>query len=172
MLNTQQSSCFQVPTGLLKVPGLTEIYSQGGDGESIRLTLHCQDERGRSIALPKVLSSITEPMSGYFLVGRQAIAGISLAPGYKILLEVLGRGNIGGWTFKDLAQQQGSQRRTLKCLPKFNPMGLMGLILQVLLLNLLFNALHLNPYLANFLAIAAVAIWNLWINLKLNWQVT
>ena len=48
----------------------------------------------------------------------------------------------------------------------------MGLILKILLLNALFNGLHLNAYFANFLAIITVTIWNFWINLKLSWRVT
>jgi dolichol-phosphate mannosyltransferase len=36
----------------------------------------------------------------------------------------------------------------------------------------LFNGFGLNPYIANFLAIAAVTLWNFWINLKLSWRVT
>jgi dolichol-phosphate mannosyltransferase len=55
---------------------------------------------------------------------------------------------------------------------KFNIVCLMGLILKVLLLNVLVNSLHLNVYGANFLAIAAVTLWNFWINLKLSWRST
>jgi hypothetical protein len=55
---------------------------------------------------------------------------------------------------------------------KFNIICLMELILKILLLNILFNALHLNVYLSNFLAIALVTLWNFWINLKLSWRVT
>ena len=47
------------------------------------------------IVLPEVVGRVSDPMSGYFLVRRQAIAGRLLNPvGYKILLEMLGRGNI------------------------------------------------------------------------------
>jgi dolichol-phosphate mannosyltransferase len=42
----------------------------------------------------------------------------------------------------------------------------MGLVLNVLLLNLLFNSLHINYLVANLLAIAVVTIWNFWMNLK------
>ncbi len=227
--------------------------------------------------LPRVLSSVTDPMSGYFLVKRQAIAGVPLNPvGYKILLEVIGRGDIqhiaevgyvfqerevgeskvtwrqykdylhhlarlridsgrlgrwgrqfdfpvgrfirfafvglsgllvdmgllyffydvlsfgltrsaifagelaivnnflwnDRWTFKDLSQKQSSWQQRLKRFLKFNIICLMGLILKILLLNVLFNGLHLNAYLANFIAIAAVTAWNFWINLRLNWRVT
>ncbi|XHX76559.1 MAG: glycosyltransferase [Stenomitos frigidus ULC029] len=229
------------------------------------------------VLLPGVLSRVSDPMSGYFLVRRGAIAGRSLHPlGYKILLEVLGRGAIDRitevgyvfqereageskvtwkqyrdyirhlvrlrvslgrlsrfsraldfpigrflrfgfvglsglvvdmgllyllhgtfgfgltrsaivaaelaiinnfvwndrWTFSDLAQQQQKRHQVIKRFIKFNLICLMGLILKILLLNVLFNGLHLNPYVANFLAIAVVTLWNFWINLKLSWRVT
>lgn len=229
------------------------------------------------VLLPKVLSRVTDPMSGYFMVRRQAIAGVLLNPlGYKILLEVIGRGDIDRiaevgyvfqereageskvtwkqyrdylhhlvrlridsgrlgrlsrrfdfpigrfirfgfvgltglavdmgmlyvlydllgvgltrslivaaelailnnffwndrWTFKDLSKRQRAWKPTLKRLLKFNIICLMGLILKVLIANLLFNGLLLNAYLANFVAIAIVTVWNFWINLKLNWRVT
>ncbi len=48
------------------------------------------------VILPQVLSRVSDPMSGYFLVRRSAIAERPLNPvGYKILIEVLGRGSIG-----------------------------------------------------------------------------
>ncbi len=43
---------------------------------------------------------------------------------------------------------------------------------NTVLLNLLFNGLGINRYLANFIAIAVVTIWNFWVNLKLSWRVT
>lgn len=47
------------------------------------------------IILPGVIGRVTDPMSGYFMVRRDAIAGHIMSPiGYKILIEVLGRGNI------------------------------------------------------------------------------
>jgi len=48
-----------------------------------------------SLLLPGTVGQVTDPMSGYFVVKRQAIAGCDLQPvGYKILLEVLARGDI------------------------------------------------------------------------------
>jgi dolichol-phosphate mannosyltransferase len=45
--------------------------------------------------LPSVVGRVSDPMSGYFMVRRAAIADAELSPlGYKILLEVLGRGRI------------------------------------------------------------------------------
>jgi dolichol-phosphate mannosyltransferase len=44
------------------------------------------------LLLPGVLGRVSDPMSGYFMVRRSAIAGVELSPlGYKILLEVIGR---------------------------------------------------------------------------------
>ena len=229
------------------------------------------------VVLPQVISRISDPMSGYFLIRRSAIAGQLLKPvGYKILIEVLGRGNIeqiveigyvfqereegeskvtwkqyrdylhhllllrlstgrigrlrqrldfptgrfirfvlvgfsgmvidmgmlyglynllglgltrsailaaelaivnnffwnDRWTFKDLTDKQRGWRKVVKRFVKFNIICLMGLILKVLLLNLQFNGFHINAYLANFLAIITVTVWNFWINLKLSWRVT
>jgi len=48
------------------------------------------------LVLPRVVGRVTDPMSGYFMVRRWAIAGRAMSPlGYKILIEVLGRGDIG-----------------------------------------------------------------------------
>jgi dolichol-phosphate mannosyltransferase len=46
--------------------------------------------------LPGTLATVRDPMSGYFVLRRSVIAGCRLDPtGYKILLEVLGRGRYG-----------------------------------------------------------------------------
>lgn len=68
------------------------------------------------LILPKVVGRVSDPMSGYFLVRRSAIAGRSLNPkGYKILLEVLGRGEIQqvaevGYVFQE--RQEGESKVT------------------------------------------------------------
>ncbi|MGF1935966.1 MAG: glycosyltransferase family 2 protein [Nostoc sp. ChiQUE02] len=47
------------------------------------------------VILPGVLGRVSDPMSGYFMVRRNAIANATLNPvGYKILLEVIGRGKV------------------------------------------------------------------------------
>jgi len=231
------------------------------------------------VILPQVVSRVSDPMSGYFLVRRSAIAGRTLNPiGYKILIEILGRGDIGSiaevgyvfqerqegeskvtwkqyldylqhllrlrfssgrikrlrhrinfpwsrfirfgvvglsgvfvdmavlyllhdpsnlgwgltrskiiaaeaaiinnffwndaWTFSDLSNQQRGWLKRLKRLLKFNIICLIGLFLNVLILNFLFNALKIHYLLANIMAIAIVTFWNFWINLKLSWRVT
>ncbi|KGF73107.1 sulfonate ABC transporter permease [Neosynechococcus sphagnicola sy1] len=229
------------------------------------------------LLLPGVVGRVSDPMSGYFLVSRAAIAERELQPtGYKILIEVLGRGQIqeiaevgyvflerregeskvtgrqyldylhhllrlrlthgrGGrfreliplkqflrfglvglsgvvvdmvvlyllhdastlglgltrskilaaevaiinnffwndaWTFADVAQQQRGGVARFRRFLKFNAVCLVGLVLNVLLLNLLFNQLQLHYLLANLIAIAVVTLWNFWVNLKLSWRVT
>jgi dolichol-phosphate mannosyltransferase len=45
------------------------------------------------LVLPRVVKSVRDPMSGYFLMKRTVIESVALRPiGYKILLEVLARG--------------------------------------------------------------------------------
>ncbi|MCT7950827.1 glycosyltransferase [Ancylothrix sp. C2] len=219
------------------------------------------------VLLPEVIGRVSDPMSGYFLVRRNALAGVTMNPlGYKILIEVLGRGNIRWisevgyvfqerqegeskvtakqyieyiqhlirlrlslwpverflrfgvvgfsgvfvdmvvlyllhdgifnlpltrskiiaaevaiinnflwndiWTFGDISTRQRGQRQRIKRFLKFNLICLTGLILNVALLNLLYNLLGINEYLANLMAIGLVTFWNFWINLKLSWRVT
>ncbi|NJM97062.1 MAG: glycosyltransferase [Phormidesmis sp. RL_2_1] len=70
------------------------------------------------IVCPSVVGRVSDPMSGYFMVRRSAIAGPHLNPvGYKILLEVIGRGNIGeiaeaGYVFQE--RESGESKVTWK----------------------------------------------------------
>jgi dolichol-phosphate mannosyltransferase len=46
--------------------------------------------------LPQVYARVSDPLSGCYLVRREAIAGVPLKPlGYKSLMELLVRGNVG-----------------------------------------------------------------------------
>ncbi|MBD2493566.1 glycosyltransferase [Nostoc sp. FACHB-280] len=228
------------------------------------------------IFLPGVLGRVSDPMSGYFMVRRRCIAGVQLNPvGYKILLEVIGRGNVAeiaevgyvfcerkqgeskvtwkhyveylhhllrlrlttqqvgqkstfpigrflrfglvglsgvfvdmailyllsdpstlalpltrskiiageiaifnnflwndAWTFADVAMHQQEWHHRAKRFLKFNLVCLAGLLINVLVLNLVFNFVIPNRYIANLIAIAVATIWNFWVNLKLSWRVT
>jgi dolichol-phosphate mannosyltransferase len=231
------------------------------------------------VILPGVLGRVSDPMSGYFMVHRNAIANTTLNPvGYKILLEVIGRGRIGEiaevgyvfrertegeskvtwkqyieyihhlvrlrvatgrlgkisrklnfpfglffrfglvgisgifvdmtllyflsdpstlalpltrskiisgeiaicnnflwndtWTFATVSGKQNSFQQRCKRLIKFNLICLAGLAINVVVLNLVFNFLVPNRYIANLVAIAVATVWNFWINLKLSWRVT
>jgi dolichol-phosphate mannosyltransferase len=70
------------------------------------------------VVLPRVVSRVSDPMSGYFLVRRGAIAGYPLNPvGYKILIEVLGRCPIEqvaevGYVFQE--RESGTSKVTWK----------------------------------------------------------
>lgn len=231
------------------------------------------------VLLPRVLGRVSDPMSGYFMVRRTCVAGATLNPvGYKILLEVLGRGNVrqvaevgyvfqerqegsskvtwkqyveylhhlirlrldsgrigrywqrigfpivrfirfglvglsgvfldmallyllsdpttlgwpltrskiiaaqfaiinnflwnDSWTFADIAVRQQGWHQRMKRFLKFNIICLAGLVLNVLVLNVVFNFLIPNRYVANLISIAVATSWNFWVNLKLSWQVT
>jgi dolichol-phosphate mannosyltransferase len=228
------------------------------------------------ILLPQVVGRVSDPMSGYFMVRRDAIAGPLLNPkGYKILLEVIGRGSIttitevgyvfqervvgtskvtwrqyidyihhllrlrmGGrisqihqrfplkrflrfglvglsgvfvdmavlyllhtglglpltrsklvaaevaiinnfiwndaWTFADISLRQQGWSARFKRFLKFNLICLAGLVLNVLVLNVIYNLVFGQrwAYLANLIAIGVVTLWNFWLNLKLSWRVT
>ncbi|MDZ8053083.1 MAG: glycosyltransferase [Aulosira sp. ZfuVER01] len=76
------------------------------------------------------------------------------------------------WTFADVSMKQQEWRQRLKRFLKFNLICLAGLVLNVLILNLVFNFLIPNRYIANLIAIAVATIWNFWVNLKLSWRVT
>jgi dolichol-phosphate mannosyltransferase len=218
------------------------------------------------IILPEVVSRLSDPMSGYFMVRRDVLIDRSLRPsGYKILLEVLARGKIrwigevgyvfqerktgnskvtfqqyleyiqhlirlrldlwqinrfirfgisgfsgvlvnmsvlyylreyidlgltrsailaaevaivnnffwnDRWTFGDISRTQKGWGKKIRRFLKFNLICFSGVVLNVLLLNLLYNLFNVNEYLANLMAIAAVTLWNFWLNLKLSWRVT
>jgi dolichol-phosphate mannosyltransferase len=59
------------------------------------------------LILPGVLARLSDPMSGYFMVRREAIAGVVMSPvGYKILIEVVARGRVrwigeSGYVFRE-----------------------------------------------------------------------
>jgi dolichol-phosphate mannosyltransferase len=221
------------------------------------------------IILPEAVGRVTDPMSGYFLVRRESIANKVLSPlGYKILVEVVGRGDIAKitevgyefqerqsgdskvtakqyveyirhllrlrlsrskrfltflavglsgvvvdmavlyllhhdlglaltrskvvagevaiinnflwndrWTFGDVSRRQQGKTQKMRRFLKFNLVCLMGLVLNVIILNVFYNLLMLKAvpygaYIANFIAIALVTFWNFWINVKLSWRVT
>ena len=66
------------------------------------------------LLLPNVVGRVADPMSGYFMLQRETIAGRHLNPtGYKILIEVLARGNAEtvsevGYVFRE--RQEGESK--------------------------------------------------------------
>ena len=218
------------------------------------------------VLLPEVVGRVADPMSGYFMLRRQSIAGQLLNPtGYKILIEVVARGRIArisevgyvfrerqegqskvstaiyfqylqhlvrlraalvqqsrfvrfclvglsgvivdmallyllsdphmlgwgltrskilaaeaaiisnflwndAWTFADRVRQQRSVRQKLHRFFKFNAICFVGLILNVIVLNIQFNVFSINRYAANGAAILAATAWNYLINKHLSWR--
>ena len=217
------------------------------------------------LILPGVLSRLSDPMSGYFMVRRSTLSSAELDPvGYKILVEVVGRcnprwiGEVGyvfrervageskvtwklyvhylqhllrlrlatlyksrflrfcvvgatgvvvdmtllyllsdphtlglgltrskliaaeaaiisnfllndAWTFGDLASKSPGTRSRLRRFIGFNAICTLGVAINVLILNVLFNYFHINRYIANALAILLVTGWNYLLNRHLNW---
>jgi len=75
------------------------------------------------------------------------------------------------WTFGDVSSHQPGLRPRLRRLGKFQLICLAGVVLNATLLNLQFNLLGMNRYVANAIAIVAVTGWNFWLNLKLSWRI-
>jgi len=76
------------------------------------------------------------------------------------------------WTFQELAADQRGLLPAIRRLGKFNLVCLLGLCVNVALLNLQFNYLGMNRYLANAVAILLVTALNFWLNLTLGWRTT
>ncbi|MEN9231784.1 MAG: glycosyltransferase family 2 protein [Thermostichus sp. DG02_5_bins_236] len=137
------------------------------------------------VILPGVLSRVSDPLSGLFLVRRKAIAGIPLNPrGYKLLIEVLARGNMGtlaevGYVFQE--RQNGQSKIQLQtCVQylqhlihlrlslgllgsflRFSTVGLSGTLLDMILLYLLHDPSNLGwGLMASKLISSEVAILN------------
>jgi len=94
--------------------------AEGGvsDWQALRRVLSRGAQLLGLILLPEVVGRVSDPMSGYFMVRRACIADQKLNPtGYKILIEVLGRGNIRwigevGYVFQE--RQEGESKVTWK----------------------------------------------------------
>jgi dolichol-phosphate mannosyltransferase len=140
--------------------------------------------------LPGVVGRVSDPMSGYFMVRRSAISGVVLSPlGYKILIEVIGRGRIGrvaevGYVFRERVAGESKAtakvyleyvrhlvRLRLALLParfaKFAAVGLSGVAIDMAVLWLLRGRLAwpLTPskLVAAEMAMASNFLWNdLW----------
>jgi len=135
--------------------------------------------------LPEVIGRISDPMSGYFLVRRSALADKTLSPvGYKILIEVVARAKIRwiaevGYVFQE--RQNGESKVTWKqyleyiqhllrlrfsLWPmqrffRFGLVGLSGVFVDMTLLYLLSDPLTLNlPLTRSKILASEVAIFN------------
>src|SRR6266403_2137483 len=76
------------------------------------------------------------------------------------------------WTFGDVSSRQNRLAQRIRRFAKFQIVCLSGLALNTILLNVQFNLLGINRYIANAVAIAIVTGWNFWLNLKLSWRIS
>ena len=138
-------------------------HAEGGgvsDWSALRRALSRGAQLLGLAVLPSVVGRVSDPMSGYFMVRRAAVAGAELSPlGYKILIEVLGRGRIRavsevGYVFRE--RLAGESKVTAKLyvdylrhlvrlrlamlparFPRFAAVGLSGVAVDMALLFLL-----------------------------------
>jgi dolichol-phosphate mannosyltransferase len=73
------------------------------------------------------------------------------------------------WTFRDLAAGQAGWHLRVRRFGKFNLICLLGIALNVLLLNVQVHLLQMNVYVANLIAILLVSVWNFSMNLTFGW---
>jgi dolichol-phosphate mannosyltransferase len=118
-------------------------------------------------------SGVIVDMGLLFLLSDPTMLGWGLTRSKLIAAEMAILNNFtwnDRWTFRDLSAQQHGVRQRLRRLGKFQLICLAGVAINTILLNLQFNLLGMNRYLANAVAIAAVTGWNFWLNLKISWR--
>jgi dolichol-phosphate mannosyltransferase len=74
------------------------------------------------------------------------------------------------WTFRGLGAERTCWLPRLIRLGRFNLICAAGIALSVLLLNVQVYWLQMNVYLANFISIVLVSLWNFFMNLKFGWN--
>jgi dolichol-phosphate mannosyltransferase len=120
------------------------------------------------------LSGVIVDMGLLFLLSDPTMLGWGLTRSKLIAAETAILNNFlwnDAWTFADVSSRQHGLKPRLRRFAKFQLICLAGVVLNTLLLNLQFNLLHMNRYIANAIAIAAVTGWNFWLNLKISWRV-
>jgi len=76
------------------------------------------------------------------------------------------------WTFGKFSIHQNTLRQRARRFLKFNLLCSVGIILNLIILNIGFNVFHMNRYIANLSAIFVVTFWNYNTNRKLSWRTT
>jgi dolichol-phosphate mannosyltransferase len=76
------------------------------------------------------------------------------------------------WTFGKFTSHQSGFRQRLRRFLKFNLLCSVGIILNLIILNIGVNVFHINRYIANLSAILLVTFWNYNTNRKLSWRTT
>src|SRR6202162_109271 len=76
------------------------------------------------------------------------------------------------WTFGKFSSRQNTFRQRARRFLKFNLFCSVGIILNIIILNIGFKVFHLNRYIANLSAIFIVTFWYYTTNRKLSWRTT
>jgi dolichol-phosphate mannosyltransferase len=76
------------------------------------------------------------------------------------------------WTFHDLSVQMTGWRDRARRFGAFNLVCLAGIALNIAFLTLQVRVLEMNVYVANFIAIFLVSVWNFTMNLRYGWGET
>jgi dolichol-phosphate mannosyltransferase len=76
------------------------------------------------------------------------------------------------WTFGKFSSRQNTFRQRARRFLKFNLLCSVGIILNIIILNIGFKVFHMNRYIANLSAIFVVTFWNYNTNRKLSWRTT
>jgi dolichol-phosphate mannosyltransferase len=121
------------------------------------------------------LSGVFVDMAIFYLLHDPAALGLPLTRSKVIAAEIAIVNNFlwnDLWTFRDISSQQRGWSKRIKRFIKFNLVCLLGLLLNVAIVNILVNYFNIHYLVANLIAIAIVTVWNFWINLKLSWRVT
>src|SRR5208282_4161627 len=167
-----------------EVPYVFQERAQGGSKATARVYLdylrHLLRLRLSALPVNRFIrfavvgcSGVIVDMGLLFLLSDPTMLGWGLTRSKLIAAEMAILNNFlwnDTWTFRDLSSQQRGLRQRLRRLGKFQLICLAGVAINATLLNLQFNLLGMNRYVANAVAIAAVTAWNFWLNLKLSWQ--
>jgi dolichol-phosphate mannosyltransferase len=121
------------------------------------------------------LSGVFVDMAVLYLLSDPSTLGWGLTRSKIIAAEVAIINNFiwnDAWTFAEVSRRQRQWELRLKRFLKFNLICLAGLIINVVILNVIFNVIFGGNYryLANLIAIGITTAWNFWINFKLNWR--
>jgi len=117
-------------------------------------------------------SGVLVDMGFLYLLSDPSMLGWGLTRSKFVAAEVAMLTNFllnDAWTFGDVAQKVPGIRAKARRFLAFNLICSIGLGLNILILNVLFNYFGMNRYIANALAILLVTLWNFAMNRMLNW---
>ncbi|MGO9512650.1 MAG: glycosyltransferase [Steroidobacteraceae bacterium] len=168
-----------------EVPYVFQERTQGGSKATARVYLdylrHLLRLRLAALPVNRFIRFAVVGFSGaivdmglLFLLSDPSMLGWGLTRSKLIAVEVAILNNFfwnDTWTFRDLSAKQRGWRQRLRRLGKFQLICLAGAAINTTLLNIQFNLLGMNRYVANAIAILTVTAWNFWLNLKLSWRI-